>query len=227
MPAPTYNPDVADLALVSEVVDFIYPALAPTDANKLQLYLTSVSKWIASYLARVPLQVQAYTEIRNGTGQSTMPLTHYPVVSVSQVQFLFPGGSSLSILDPSLYAFDTQFLYIQNNSPFRIGRGAFPKGMQNVVVNYVAGFYTPGQAAQTPTPVPQPAGSPNIPEDLKLAAIEMTSAFYKRRTYQGTSSTGVGPERISYDLSSMPKIAASILNSYKNVAPVGVAGPGY
>lgn len=215
---PVYTPTVYDLATVAEVVDYINPNLGQADQNKLQLYLTGASRWIGRILSR-NLPIATYNELRNGQDTQVMKTINYPISVVFGVSILSTNGNATQL---PYFTFDAEFVYARRGERGTFFNGVFPHGFQNIQISYQAGFYTPGQSA-----LGVAASGITLPEDLKLACLELVALYYRKRDRVGDTSTGIGPERINFDMKAIPNSTKDILNWHRNVAPVGLAGPGY
>jgi hypothetical protein len=138
-----------DLANLIDIKAFIVPGLASTTASDavLAALISGVSRAIESYLGR-ELMAQTWTEMRNGTGQASLCLRHFPVLNVTSVTVdtvVIPAAGVPPTQSWGGYTFDNRFVYISQ------GSGGFPRyfgrGVQNVQVVYSAGFITPGMIA--------------------------------------------------------------------------------
>lgn len=167
--------------------------------DELQYLVTACSQAAASFCSRTFI-TQSYTEARNGTGTSSIVLRESPVTAVSSVyigthsvQAGAPGGGVGYLLDDGI-------LYLLSGSPF-------PRGIQNVVVSYTAGY----------TNLANPASS-TIPMDLRQAIVEAVSVTFKRRQNLGVSSKSIAGESISYILAQWPASSKAVLGYYQKAA---------
>jgi hypothetical protein len=138
-----------DLASLSDVKAFIAPALTTTTASDAVLgtLISGVSRAIEAYLGR-ELMAQTWTEMRNGTGQTSLCLRHFPVLSVTSVTVYataIPEAGVPPTQSWGGYTFDRRFVYVSPG--FLNFPRYFVRGVQNVQIVYSAGFITPGMIA--------------------------------------------------------------------------------
>jgi hypothetical protein len=146
--------DPRDLANLADTKAFIVPALANTTASDavLSALISGVSRSIEIYLGR-ELMAQTWTEMRNGTGQGTMALRNFPIISVASVTvetMAIPAAGTPPTQSWGGYTFDQRFVYLSPG--FISGPGYFPRAPQNVQVVYSAGYITPGMIAVAALP---------------------------------------------------------------------------
>lgn len=134
----------ADLAKVSSVKQWLNIAAGVSaDDALLARAVTAFSSHVQSWLNR-NFGVASYSEKRNGTGTAMMAFKNYPVVSVSS---LVVGVTTIQLSADGIsagYVFDERMLCL-------IGY-TFPMGMQNVTINYTAGYAATDTAAIPATP---------------------------------------------------------------------------
>jgi len=146
--------DPRDLASLSAVKAFISPPLSGTSASDavLAMLISGVSQSIEAYLGRA-LMARSWIEMRNGTGQTSLALRHFPVIGVTNVVIdmrQIPAAGNPPTQSQGGYTFDDRFLYLSPGiagSPQR-----FLRGVQNVQIVYSAGFVTPGMIAVAELP---------------------------------------------------------------------------
>ncbi|HUC16973.1 MAG TPA: hypothetical protein VMA37_04705 [Acetobacteraceae bacterium] len=162
--------DPRDLTNLSAVKAFISPPLAGTSASDavLAMLISGVSRSIEAYLGR-ELMAQSRTEMRNGTGQTSLVLRHFPLIGVASVVIdtrRIPAAGVPPTQSRDGYTFDDRFLYL---SPGIVGfPQRFVRGAQNVQVVYSAGFVTPGMIAVAGLPAWAP--STEFAENAEVAA---------------------------------------------------------
>ncbi len=151
--------DPRDLASLSAAKAFISPPLSGTSASDgvLAMLISGVSRSIEAYLGR-ELIARSWIEMRNGTGQTSLALRHFPVIGVARVIVEtrpIPPAGNPPTQSHGGYTFDDRFLYL---SP---GIAGFPqrfvRGVRNVQVVYSAGFITPGMIAVAGLPAWTPS----------------------------------------------------------------------
>lgn len=163
--------------------------------------ITAASTAIQSWLNRTIASAE-YTEYRDGQNMPQMMLQNYPVTAVQSltvqglaIQPRPPYGPDVTSANFGGYVFDANRIML---SGYR-----FPRGFQNVVVQYTAGYAT------TPT-------------DVEQACIDIIGDWFKYRERIGLSSMGIEGQSVSFDRflhGQMPSRAQMILNQYKRVAP--------
>lgn len=89
---------------------------------------------------------------------------------------------------------------------YLLGGYIFERGVQNVVVNYTAGY----------TPITDPDST--IPYDLRQAVVEAISVVFKRRQNLGVSSKTIAGESITYILAQWPASSKAVLSYYQRAA---------
>lgn len=195
--AASQNPQV-DLCTVDDVVAFMGGEVNATAKDELQFLVTACSQAAATYCCRNFIQ-QTYAEVRNGTGNPLLVLRNSPVTSISAVSV---GANSIP---PGVgggqrgYVLDDTTLYL-------LGGYIFERGVQNVVVNYTAGY----------TPITDPDST--IPYDLRQAVVEAISVVFKRRQNLGVSSKTIAGESITYILAQWPASSKAVLSYYQRAA---------
>lgn len=188
-----------DLCTVADVVGFLGGSVSADAQLEIQFLVTACSQAAASFCSRNFI-TRSYTEARNGTGTSSIVLRESPVTAITSVYIGTlpipagaPGGSVGYLIDDGI-------LYLLNGPPF-------PRGVQNVVVSYTAGY----------TDLTNPATS-TIPMDLRQAIVEAVSVTFKRRQNLGVSSKTIAGESISYILSQWPASSKAVLGYYQKAA---------
>lgn len=179
-----------DLCAVADVQAYL--SLQNTqDTALLQTLVTNASAFVSTY-ADLNFPAATFSETRNGHGGAKLPFLQYPVTAVSSVTI---GGQPIVPADPTKacgygYLFDEQFLYIRD--------GVFPRGAQNVVINYSAGWAT-------------------VPAEVAQATIEIVALKYRRRLTLDQNSKSINGEVVSFSTADMPNSARSALDVYKRV----------
>lgn len=111
-----------------------------TDDVLIQRLVESSSDFVVQWLNK-PVYVAAYSEKRDGSGSDAMALRNWPVTGVTSV--LVAGiAAAVSNGTSAGYVFDDKFVYL-------IG-SVFPRGRQNVIINYTAGYGNYAQTAVIP-----------------------------------------------------------------------------
>lgn len=170
-----------DLTLLKNVKDWIYgnPNQDPQpvfDDVILKRLITQASVFMLGQLQRDSLLYRIVTEVRNGTGGSSMTLKEFPVLSVSQVivgNQTIPARPGLTgSLTPVVTFGGLQPGWtLEAASPYPPGRpqavmltgSRFPREFSNVQFTYAAGYVVQGEQQTVPvtngiTPL-QPLGA--------------------------------------------------------------------
>jgi hypothetical protein len=183
-----------DLTTLANVKAYLSPPLTTaTDDALLARLITASSQFIQSWLNRT-IAVASYTDTRSGSGGMRLFLRNRPVLGISSLTI---DGSAIPASAPapsaSGYVFDDSSVYL-------IGY-RFTKGVQNVVVQYSAGYAA-------------------TPPDIEQACIALTLLRYKERDRIGQASKSVAGEVISFQQKDMPADVATLLDQYRNVVPL-------
>jgi hypothetical protein len=166
-----------DLCTLAIAKAYISPKLGQTaDDVLLQKFIGRASGWIEKHLSR-KLALATYSERRNGTGTPSILTKGYPIIAV---QGIWIGNTQLQAApvttgNQSLcgggYVENERFIYIRAGyGPG--GFGEFPRGVQNVLLQYQAGYLTPGILALLALPAWQP--NQNYAQGAQLVAGSMT-----------------------------------------------------
>lgn len=184
-----------DLTTLATLKDFISPGFTPpggtpitSSDGALSLILSAVSNGIARYLSR-QLEFGAYSEIRNGQGRSSIRTLRYPILSVTNVQIRPTFGAAAQTVLPAsaLQAGGiTNDNWFINMQPGWFG-SFFPNGKQNVTLNYLAGFVTPGMVAVQA--LPQWPG--NLATVKQGQQIQVNGYYFTCRVPGVTQATGM------------------------------------
>ena len=134
----------------------------------------------------------SYSETRDGTGTPTLMLLNFPVTAVASAQFVgpVPGGvvNTQTLVAGQDYTF-TKFA-------LKMYRGRWPKGIQNILINYTAGYQS-------------------MPSDLTHAATKVAALRYRELERLGQKSKIIANENITFDLSEFPPDVIGILDRYR------------
>lgn len=183
-------------ALISwEFTKEILPDLRDTDQIRYELLINAASS-TANRVADRYLKALDYTSTLDGSGRSSLLLPEYPVNSVSAVRIdterVFGAESEV-----------TGYLVYATEGKITLISGSFPSSPQCVEVAYNAGFDP-------------------VPEDLKLAVLEVV-IYNAKRLGGNAGAVGVrsiaGPDGLntSYELS-IPMNARKVFESYRRTA---------
>lgn len=125
-----------DLAYITDVKNWLNsasPTAYPTGNDTLLATLiTSCSAFIQNYISR-PIAPATYNETYNGSGGQEQFLRNRPIIKVNALSIA--GVGILPSSPPS-----TGYGWMNDATSVYFIGGAFPRNIQNVVVNYDAGF---------------------------------------------------------------------------------------
>ena len=117
--------------------------------------------------------------MRDGQNMPQMLLNNYPVTAVQsltvqglQIQPRPPYGPDVTSANFGGYVFDSKRIML---SGYR-----FPRGFQNVVVQYTAGYAS-------------------TPHDIEQACIDIIGDWFKYRERIGLSAMGIDGQSVSFD----------------------------
>jgi hypothetical protein len=183
-----------DLTTLANVKAYLSPPLTTTNDDALLARLiTASSQFIQNWLNRT-IAVSIYTETRNGTGGMRLFLRNRPVIEISSLTI---DGVAVAPSAPAPtgagYLFDDSSIYL-------VGR-SFTKGLQNVVVQYSAGFAA-------------------TPPEIEQACIALVALRYRERDRIGQSSKNLAGETVSFQQKDMPADVATLLDQYRNLVPL-------
>lgn len=184
--------DPGDLTTLANAKQY----LAITDANAdalIQQLVTGASAFIQTECSRT-FRSMSYEDVCDGRGRDKQTLRNYPVTAVSSVTvdgISIPAATS--VVAPG-------FLF--HNRTLMLRHYRFSRGLQNVVVNYTAGF-------------------DSTPNDLDLATCELVALKYNERKRQGVTSQTIAGQIIIYKQTDMPPSVQTVLDNYDNKVPLG------
>src|ERR1017187_7028619 len=201
MPTPTA--DVSDLTDLASVESMLQLPTGNVDEPTLQLIITGVSDDIVEYTERFSIMAQVgVTETRTGNGQDRIAFLNAPVFAVSSLSVYGTAILAPSTPTGSGYLFDSEFIYLRGwGATPGFWMGSFSGGPQSVVIVESCGWLTPGQVKLGTTGL---SGAPILPAGIKLAATEWAAFRYRQSKRIGETGTGMGTERVNYDLKDMP-----------------------
>ena len=150
----------------------------------LEVILKGASKWIENKTGR-NFELLERTEFYDGAGTDELFLNQYPIDEVTEIKL---SGTAIDM--DAETANDNLIIDETMGSIFR--RSGWPEGRKNISVKYTAGYVLPDTDESGETP--------NLPEDLELAAIRLTARVYERRTAEGVTS--VSPASFSANFAS-------------------------
>lgn len=180
------------LTTLAKVKQFLDVKNVDDDALITRLIL-SASEVIYNYLNRSILTA-AYTEKYAGYGNPTLMLRQGPVTAVASLSV---GGQ---VVLPSSNGITTGFVF--NETSIHYVGGSFPRGFDNVVVTYTAGYAA-------------------IPEAVEEACIDWVSLRYRERSRIGKNSDSLAQGgSTTYSKEPLSPKTLSLLAFYRRVIPV-------
>jgi hypothetical protein len=159
-----------------------------------------VTAAIQSYTSR-DLFPQDYTEVRNGPGGPRLTLLQFPVTAVSSVTVNGRAVPQATTPTGPGWLADDREVYLTPSAAVDGGAvGLFPRGFQNVVVEYEAGYAT-------------------IPADLVNACVQQVGYEFRASTRIGERSKTLGAAQTVGYLTDdwLPGVLATI-NRYRRVS---------
>lgn len=181
---------MSQLCQLADVKTYLGISTSATDVV-LAALITNASDFIESFCNRT-FAPNSYTETRNGSGTNRLFMREAPVTAVASVTIDgFPVAAATNAVSPG-FVFDDLMVYVRP--------GGFPclftKGVQNVVVQYTAGFAT------TPAAVAQ-------------ACIELVAHKFGKRDRIDKKNETLGAQQTQgYDMSAMPAQVKLALQPY-------------
>lgn len=167
--------------------------------------ITACSTFIQSWLNRT-IALANYVETRNGTGGQVMMLQNYPVTAVSAVtvdgiavQPRPPLGAGSS----GVYTFNgCPGGWVNDDMSIMYSGGCFPRGYQNVVISYTAGYAS-------------------TPPDIEQACIDMIGDWFRYIDRIGKKSQGIEGQTTAFVDVPIPSRALGVLQQYRKITPIG------
>jgi len=204
---------MADLTSLSDVRAWVNTGQSPyptTDDALLARLITDCSAYIENWLSR-PIGVARWQEIRDGLGGYRpwqMQLAVTPIISIESLIIngipippaIPPGQPIMSGQPWAGYTFSPSILALRGY--------VFWRGVQNVVIQYTAGFDP-------------------IPGDIRQVCIEMVTRKYRERLRVAEKSKTIGGiETVAYETTMFSRQDMSdihvLLRQYKQVMPTGL-----
>lgn len=162
---------------------------SPTQDPKLTAMIASVNAFIESYIGR-PVGIERPVIERVTPQNGLIFLANYPAPTVASVVIKRYGYDD-EIIEEGRYHLDRANGIIQSVDPSLV----FKNSPKSVEVSYLA-------------------GSTNVPVDLKLAALELTT-YYNKREFNASYSSGDG-QSIGFESSRIvPSHIKSILDLHR------------
>jgi hypothetical protein len=177
--------------------------------------ITSCSNFIRNQTQRDDWASATYNEKRNGNGNSEMSLLHYParlndpnwsttVNSVTINTLLVPpspNGVTSGWANDQLSVYLLGSCYLGYGAYLGGAAGFFPKGFQNVAINYTCGY------AATPS-------------DISQAVIEAVCQKFRRRAHIDQDSVVINAQNINFSKKDFAPEVWTLIQQYKYIAPI-------
>lgn len=193
--------------ILQDLKDFM--AIPSTDTSKdtlLQIYVDGVNSAIRKEIGK-DILAKDYIEKHKGTDSTKLILNHYPINSITAVEFIYQGNVYQSLDD---YEYDTdeetgilhydQGWLLQGNSSYMSERLIdFPR--RHIRVTYNAGFT-------------------ETPSDLKLVGLQFASDSYAMDGSQGGTLKSYGISDVKYEYKDDIKFSEAqqkVIDAYKEV----------
>jgi hypothetical protein len=194
---PPTTPSI-DLCTIDEVRYWLnQPSTAPTDAGlnlKLERLITSASRMILTLTNRDSFTTaQTYSERRNGNGASLMATYQWPILSVTSVTFA--PSMTIPMSPDGFQAGWVNDLF----SVMLVGAYWFPRGYQNITLNYSAGYNS-------------------VPQDINQACVELVCQKFKRSTHIDQTSQHLGDQTVAFDRRDIPVEVQTVVDKYSRRA---------
>lgn len=106
-----------------------------------QSYIVSLIDLASDHLekqCRRKFEEQTFTEIKDGDGSTTILVKNPPIISLTEITFYYDG--STETFDSSYFLIEDLAGIIHWNPRLDGCIGYFPKGVQNIQIEYVGGF---------------------------------------------------------------------------------------
>lgn len=186
-----------DLCKIDDVKLWLNLGVGTDDAT-LDRLITGVSEFIRTVTHR-NFDVETYSESRSGVGwnQRRIVPKFLPIIAVNSLTI---DGVTIPAVPGNVYT-PGAIGYIYTATHISLFGYLFTKGMDNIVINYSAGYST-------------------LPPDLTQAAIELVCFRYREKDRIGHKSKTLSGETVAFVTDEVPASVMRILNEYKRVIPV-------
>ena len=168
--------------------------------NLLQQLIGAASQFIKTETGYEWVET-TYKELIDGERTETLILTQKPIISVTS---LVINGETIGSDNYYIYN-ESGMLKRQDVGIYDVGythsfrRGLlFPRGQQNIEVQYVAGY-------------------DDVPYDLQKAVWSMVNTQLESKNYEGLESYSIGDESIKWRASGLPAEVQQTIMRYKSV----------
>jgi uncharacterized phiE125 gp8 family phage protein len=180
---------MANLTTLADAKGYI-PSILPADVEfdaLLERLIAGVSAQFEAETGRSIASAQR-TEIRSGTGRTTIVLEHYPVTAVTSVKV---NGV---VIPKQTVIGDSGWLLL--DSRIALVGYTFTEGLGNVEVVYTAGFAT-------------------VPGDIGQAVVKMVALQFRDQKSVGLQSRSLSGDGVSYSDGPVLAYWRAIVNLYR------------
>lgn len=185
-----------DLTSLANVKQWLNITVTTDDALLTRL-ITAASAFVQTWLDRT-IGSATYTEFRDGNDQNRLMLKNRPVTAVSAVAI---NGVPIQQAVPLAPNQPVQAGWLFSDKMVYLVGFQFWKGLQNVQIQYTAGFAT-------------------TPPDIEQATIELISLKYAGRQRIGQISKNLNGEVVAFTQKDMTDEIKTLLQQYRYVAPI-------
>jgi hypothetical protein len=164
---------VYDIITLARVKDFLaIPSSTSDDDNFLQTYISQFSLEIESEIQNKVRSQTVTDEIGNGNGRSKYRPKFFPIVSLTEAQYLDDTTWTDIEDDVIINSPELSQVSAQNSHNLELTESVWPEGTQNIKLTYVAGWLT-------------------IPSTLSLVCLEKTVELYRNSGKKGGGRFGL------------------------------------
>ena len=167
--------------------------------NLLQQLISAASQFIKTETGYEWVET-TYKELIDGERTETLILTQKPIISVESLvingetisdnYYIYNESGMLKRADIGLY--DTGYTHTQQRGT------VFPRGQQNIEVEYVAGYE-------------------DVPQDLQKAVWSLVNAVLEGKEYEGLERYSIGDETMKWREAGLPAEVQQTIARYKSV----------
>jgi hypothetical protein len=188
---------VANLTTLAKVKRYLGPEAEDTISadDILTDLIASSSAWVENRIGR-SLSEAAYTETRDGNGDTRMILEHYPVADSPELTLTVDGETlpKRTTVDGDGWVLTESEIGVLDLVGY-----LFTVGVDNVVISYTAGYAT-------------------VPADIEQACIEHVALRYSDRKRIGVDSMSAGGESAQFSNVGALAYIEGVLDSYRDLS---------
>lgn len=164
----------------------------------IEIWIRATQKFIEQLL-NMSIEQATYYEIYDGTGERTLMLDNYPIISVAKLS----DDIDISTKKYNSFIAAADILIQSSMGMIEYNDNIFSENERNIYIEYAAGY-----------------ASGAIPYDIQLLAYEMIAKKYhdKKDARYGVQSKNLFNENISYSIVDVTPQHREIINSYHKPA---------